>query len=858
MKRLDVGDLGNVGVALEELVFFLATAVLGPAAIPVAGFMLHHGEFGVLGTLVPTLLGNSVRAVFLNRRHPAEPRRRVNPLLVIAETVVLVVAGFLVAHVVSLLPPALRLLAGVPSALGLIVWTAGSRDALRRSIDARPTWETRRTLALAGVLLTTALVSFWRVPERSTEEVAAEYLSARGVQIEPGTFHFVDPQRGGLRATFTRARAVVLGAEPGEPPEVYLVKVLLSHDGHVSRIAAAYNLSDTAAVGEAALAVSGKFAVWLIQDDGNTLGVEIADLRGAPPARGPGWSATARLQRAITDLQETGQARGVGRMSLKLTRPSRNASFELPEGRLVVRTDTSQLELELGRSELFGGAEEAELVMHERARPGDLITWAVDRVRALPFIGSEGMQWIKGVAQRAAEELENIEEQVVGIDADETIAEELGGILEQLPIASAGQIPGWPPAPLDPVLAPAMPGEGQWVSLAADSLVAPPSEETSPFLFTFIRTDRKRAYIQTSITLWDPRRIALHMVAGTREPKSTTGEVGTGVIPRDPEILSRVAAAFNGAFQAVHGEFGMVVRQRVLLPPKPYAATVAELRDGTTAFGTWPLDTKIPPHVVSLRQNMTPLIVEDQINPYGRHWWGGVPEGWTTETRTVRSGLCMTREGFGAYFYSASVDPEGLAAAMRLTRCTYGIHLDMNAGHTGFEFYRIAKKGELPTLDRPLDAMWEARGVVSGATDWEFSTRLMVRKMPLMDFPRYVHLTSRDFFYLTRRYLLPGARIPSLDPAHPTDGIWRVDLGPQVNPWPHAVAITRLHVPTEQGRPIAVTMTAIDPKQVTRAPEGEAGLVAFDLVAGEALTGLWLHDRRFFIAGDAPRGAVPV
>ena len=38
-----------------------------------------------------------------------------------------------------------------------------------------------------------------------------------------------------------------------------------------------------------------------------------------------------------------------------------------------------------------------------------------------------------------------------------------------------------------------------------------------------------------------------------------------------------------------------------------------------------------------------PLIVDETVNPYKRHWWGGVPPGWTQETRTVRSAICMTR-----------------------------------------------------------------------------------------------------------------------------------------------------------------------------------------------------------------------
>ena len=58
----------------------------------------------------------------------------------------------------------------------------------------------------------------------------------------------------------------------------------------------------------------------------------------------------------------------------------------------------------------------------------------------------------------------------------------------------------------------------------------------------------------------------------------------------------------------------------------------------------------------------------------------------------------MTKEGFVGYFYGGSVDPDVLALAMQRARCSYGIHLDMNPGHTGLEFYRTGPKGTLPTF----------------------------------------------------------------------------------------------------------------------------------------------------------------
>ncbi len=144
-------------------------------------------------------------------------------------------------------------------------------------------------------------------------------------------------------------------------------------------------------------------------------------------------------------------------------------------------------------------------------------------------------------------------------------------------------------------------------------------------------------------------------MSGTREPKTATGETGPGQVPRVDSVISNLVGAFNGGFQATHGEFGMMADGVVYLPPKPYAATVARMDDGSTGFGTWPNDDSIPDTITSFRQNLTPLIVNDQVNPYHRTWWGGVPPGWEDATRTVRTGLCLTREGFIAYFYGSSI-----------------------------------------------------------------------------------------------------------------------------------------------------------------------------------------------------------
>jgi hypothetical protein len=220
----------------------------------------------------------------------------------------------------------------------------------------------------------------------------------------------------------------------------------------------------------------------------------------------------------------------------------------------------------------------------------------------------------------------------------------------------------------------------------------------------------------------------------------------------------------------MHGEFGMMAGKRVFLPPKPYAATVAVFEDGTTGLGSWPgpgrhvwdetfANSQIPAAMLAMRQNLTSVVEGDVYNPWKRWWWGAAPEWAEEQTYIHRSGLCLTREGFLAYFWGESMGPDELGKAMLAVRCERGMHLDMNGKHTGLEFYHpYTADQSLPDLGRPLRATefdgpgFEARGM-------RFRARLAVTTMAPLRFPRDLGQDPRAYFYLTRKPTLPGSNL---------------------------------------------------------------------------------------------------
>jgi hypothetical protein len=650
-----------------------------------------------------------------------------------------------------------------------------------------------------------------------------------------------------------RPRVILRAHRTGEPSDVLLVRARVSPEGRLLAITRVDNLSDTAAVDEAQIRISGNKVAWTVSVGDETTAIHTVDLNGVKLPQSEELNWLARTQLHLTWLQDWGQLSGIARREFRINPPAKRVNIAFDGDIVLARIDEVPIQLNSNTSSTSG--ERVVQVPESIGHPGSFITWAVDRVRALPWFGSDRMQLAKTLAFDAADRFERLRGRMTSDNGLSSLNDELGAALEGAVNNQTDPESGWPPSSMTPVLKEILPHEGQWIELNRDPFVLTREGTPAPFLFSFIRTDRERPYTKVFIVLWDPRHIELHTMSGTREPKTATGETGPGQVPRDDGVISRFVGAFNGGFQATHGEFGMMAEKVVYLPPKPYAATVARLADGSTGFGTWPNDDNIPESITSFRQNLTPLVMDDLVNPYHRTWWGGVPPGWEDATRTVRTGLCLTREGFVGYLYGSGIDSTHLATAMQAARCQYGLQLDMNPGHTGFEFYRVGRKGTLPELGRKLDSQSEAKGDIQGANGWEFMGRRMIRFMNLMHFPRYVRTESRDFFYLTERPLLPlpALKVP-IEPREPAEGIWQTKTLSQQG-WPPAIATTRYR--PDPTRPnLHATLVAIDCKWLQLAKRTDNKLPTIFSIEPNELgansTGLWFTDGAMKLQAQSP------
>ncbi len=723
------------------------------------------------------------------------------------------------------------------------------KEALKRPLSSAERPEFRQVLAgflrrrrllllVLGLSVVVARILFGtRGADAGSHEASlAAVLAEDGLAVDPAAVTWLDDGPSGLLPSRS---AVLVARRAGEAGDLYYAEVRPGDDGVVHDVSWVTNLTRTSSADEQPPVRAGAFVLYASQVGDHYDAVTVLDGRGEPESLTADWPRRARLQGAITNLQETGRTAGFGRLRYNLVPPAEGLRVGVDRGRFVVIADGRRVVIDPEREAPIEGTEHVEARPAAKGMPGT-ITWVVDTVRNVSFIGPEPIEWlehkvfgVKDAVERAWHGVFGDETEMADVALDMGVSE--AERRRRLALSAPDPELGWPPPPIEPVLSNVVEGEGEWIPVVDDPFVKSYPGAPPAFYQSFVRSDPERAYTRVYVTIWDPRQVQLHVMTGTQEPESATGETGRGRAPRDRETLTRLVAGFNGGFQAMHGEFGMMSEGRVYLPPKPWAATVAVYDDGRVAMGSWTgppegvrvyeerwATEQIPDGVVGMRQNLTSVVEDGRFNPWERWWWGAAPLNADEQVHIDRSGLCLTEEGYMAYFWGQSLGPEALGQAMLATRCLRGMHLDMNSRHTGFELYDVAPPdaphpplGREPTED-------EFVGPVPGAEGYTLRARKMVRSMTPMRFPRYVGTDPRDFFYLTLKPVLPGGPVAA---GGEGEGVFDTRGLPHAG-WPHAFA--RAHLGAEQGaRTWLVRIDASRAPPAPVAPEGAERVLGY-------------------------------
>lgn len=684
---------------------------------------------------------------------------------------------------------------------------ASFRSSSRAWLARRKTWLRALIVALAALVAYRALTG--GASEGTLEASLAAVLARDGLRVRTETVTWLADDVG----TLGTRPALFLAHEGDGGDDVYYSDVRPGLDGAAIYVSFTTNVTRSGGATEEQIVRTGDFVAFATRAGANVEAITVLDARGEPASYTAGWTWTQRQQNAITNLEETGRRVGFGRVRYQLRAPAPDVTLRAEGDRFVVTlAGGASLAIDPTVETPVEGADLVETQPTVKGVPQG-IAWVVDTVRNLPFVGPAPIEWLESRVFAVQDWWDRTRYAWLGPDEETTsgvaelgvetapVSEEVREERRALLTAAAAEI-GFPPAALTPILHDVTDaeGEGEWIAIVDDPFVnqypgAPPA-----FAQTFIRPDQERPYARVFITLWDPRQVQLRIMPGTREPESATGQRGDGYIPRDERTSRLVVGGFDGGFQAMHGEFGMMSEGQVYLPPKPWAATVAVFDDGRVGMGSWPSPdwrgeydetraiAQIPAGMVEMRQNLTSVVEDGRFNPWERWWWGAAPEDAAEQTFTYRSGLCVTDEGFLAFFWGSSLGPESLGAAMIAARCARSMHLDMNNTHTGLELYRPVPDAPTPFDATPpavthVDAEYQYDGAFPGARGYHLRARRAVRSMQ-MRFPRYVERDPRDFFYLVLRPTLPG---PAIEGATETEGRFSVAGLPHAG-WPYAFA----------------------------------------------------------------------
>ena len=265
-------------------------------------------------------------------------------------------------------------------------------------------------------------------------------------------------------------------------------------------------------------------------------------------------------------------------------------------------------------------------------------------------------------------------------------------------VAGARHLP--PPVAIPLVVAPALPGEGEWQPVG-------PLVGGFPGMYVAqFRADTTYTSQITSAVWIDPTLLRVSLVPGASEPG------GTWSVPPDitGAALATTIAAFNGGFRFQDAHGGFYLDGRVAVPLQSGAASIVIYRNGSVDIGAWGTDLTMTPDVQAVLQNLVPIVddgrtASDATYDDAKLW------GTTIGTKTVvaRSGIGVTASGALVYVAGPALSARSLAESLQRAGAVRAMSLDINPEWVTFNFFqhpstdpgRVTAAKLYPQMERP-------------------------------------------------------------------------------------------------------------------------------------------------------------
>jgi len=251
------------------------------------------------------------------------------------------------------------------------------------------------------------------------------------------------------------------------------------------------------------------------------------------------------------------------------------------------------------------------------------------------------------------------------------------------------------PPRIEPLIHPALPGEGVWRPAAAHAGPEP------PVLLTTFRSDPEYPQFVAGVAWIDSRRTRLAYVPGLAEPPEISNR-GPAEVP--PARRRSLVATFNGGFPLETSNAGLVYRGHTVETMVNGIATLVEYRDGRGDIVRWEHGANPGPRVWFAKQNLPPIIYGGRLNPNlsdGPEWGETV----NNAVRVWRSGLGIDRRGNLIYAVANDQTVGSLAEILERAGAVRALELDINEDWVSFISYRGRGAADpsnlLPDILRP-------------------------------------------------------------------------------------------------------------------------------------------------------------
>ncbi|HVO54179.1 MAG TPA: phosphodiester glycosidase family protein [Solirubrobacterales bacterium] len=234
------------------------------------------------------------------------------------------------------------------------------------------------------------------------------------------------------------------------------------------------------------------------------------------------------------------------------------------------------------------------------------------------------------------------------------------------------------PPPIEPLIHPALKGEGRWHAAEAHAGPRP------PVLLTTFRSDPEYPQFVAGVAWIDHAVTRLDYVPGLVEPPEIAHR-GSGEVP--PKLRGRLLATFNGGFPLETSFAGLVYRGETIASMVDGVATLVEYRDGRLDVVDWHHGEEPSRHVWFAKQNLPPIIENGKLNPDlsdGPEWGATV----NNAVRVWRSGLGIDARGNLIYAAANYQTVGSLAEILKRAGAVRAMELDINEDWTSFITYR--------------------------------------------------------------------------------------------------------------------------------------------------------------------------